>query len=104
MKYLPDFSKLSDKELVKVLKRHNIGLTADEARQVAEVLGRTPTLTEAVLWGIQGSEHCSYKSSRRYLSQLPTKAPNVILGPGEDAGIVEIAKIKGDKYGLIVGH
>lgn len=104
MKYLPDFSKLSDKELTKVLKRHNIGLTVDEARHIAEVLGRTPTLTEATLWGIQGSEHCSYKSSRRYLKQLPTKAPNVILGPGEDAGIVEIARIKGDKYGLIIGH
>lgn len=104
MKYLPDFSQLSDKELTKVLKGHNIGLTVGEARHITEMLGRTPTLTEATLWGIQGSEHCSYKSSRRYLKKLPTKAPNVILGPGEDAGIVEIAKIKGDRYGLIVGH
>lgn len=104
MKYLPDFSQLSDKELAKVLKRHSIGLTVGEARHIAEVLGRTPTLTEATLWGIQGSEHCSYKSSRRYLKMLPTEAPNVILGPGEDAGIVEIAKIKGDRYGLIIGH
>lgn len=104
MKYLPDFARLSDKELAKVLKRHSIGLTVGEARHIAEVLGRTPTLTEATLWGIQGSEHCSYKSSRRYLKMLPTEAPNVILGPGEDAGIVEIAKVRGDRYGLIVGH
>ena len=104
MKHLPDFSKLSDKELSKVLKDHSIGLTVDEARHIAEVLGRTPTLTEGILWGIQGSEHCSYKSSRRYLKNLPTKAPNVILGPGEDAGIVEIAKVEGDRYGLIIGH
>jgi phosphoribosylformylglycinamidine synthase subunit PurL len=104
MKYLPEFSKLSDAELKKLLKQHNIGLTISEAREVEKVLGRTPTLTEAILWGIQGSEHCSYKSSRNFLRELPTKAPNVILGPGEDAGIVEIAKTETDRYGLIIGH
>lgn len=87
-----------------MLKHHNIGLTVSEAREIEKLLGRTPTLTEAILWGIQGSEHCSYKSSRRYLKNLPTKAPNVILGPGEDSGIVEIAKVKGDRYGIIVSH
>ncbi|HLG25206.1 MAG TPA: phosphoribosylformylglycinamidine synthase subunit PurL [Candidatus Gracilibacteria bacterium] len=104
MKYLPEFKKLPDQELKKLLKENNIGLTLEEARKIEEELGRTPTLTEAILWGIQGSEHCSYKSSRRYLKELPTKAPNVILGPGEDAGIVEIAKVDGDRFGLIVGH
>ncbi|MBU0667550.1 phosphoribosylformylglycinamidine synthase subunit PurL [Patescibacteria group bacterium] len=104
MKNLPEFSKLSDKELEKVLKKNNIGLLPAEARFVAKEIGRNPTLTEAILWGIQGSEHCSYKSSRRYLKTLPTKAPNVILGPGEDAGIVEITKVNGERYGLIVGH
>lgn len=104
MKYLDEFGELSDQELKKLLKQNNIGLSVTEAREIEKVLGRTPTLSEAILWGIQGSEHCSYKSSRKYLSNLPTKAPNVILGPGEDAGIVEIAKIDGDRYGLIVGH
>ncbi len=104
MKYLPEFSKLKDRELKELLKQHQIGLTVSEARKVAKILKRTPTITEAILWGIQGSEHCSYKSSRKYLKNLPTKAPNVILGPGEDSGIVEIAKIKGDRYGIIVSH
>jgi phosphoribosylformylglycinamidine synthase II len=104
MKYLSEFSKLSDRELKQILKENNIGLTTEEARKIEKILKRTPTLTEAVIWGIQGSEHCSYKSSRKYLAGMPTQAPNVILGPGEDAGIVEIAKGKEDSYGIIVGH
>jgi len=104
MKYLPDFSKLSDQEVKKLLKDNNIGLQVQEARQVQKVLGRTPTLTEATLWGIQGSEHCSYKSSRKFLKELPVKAPNVILGPGEDSGIVELANIDGERYGIVVSH
>lgn len=104
MKYLPAFSKLTDQELKQILKEQGIALKVSEARQIEKILHRTPTLTEAILWGIQGSEHCSYKSSRKYLKKLPTKAPNVILGPGEDSGVVEIAKINGDRYGLIVSH
>jgi phosphoribosylformylglycinamidine synthase subunit PurL len=104
MKDLPEFAKLSDQELKKLLRDNRIGLTVEEARKISETLGRTPTLTEGILWGIQGSEHCSYKSSRSYLKLLPTKAPNVILGPGEDSGIVEIAKVKGDRYGIVVSH
>jgi phosphoribosylformylglycinamidine synthase len=106
---------MSDAEVQNALNEHKIGLTIEEAREIEKILKRPPTVTEAILWGIQGSEHCSYKSSRRYLKLLPTKAPNVVLGVGEDAGIVEIAKIttkkkdsKGkaiqDRYGLIVGH
>lgn len=104
MKYLPDFEKLNDRELRKILQKNGICLTVSEARKVEKVLKRTPSLTEAVLWGIQGSEHCSYKSTRGYLRHFPVDAPNVILGPGEDAGIVEIARDKGEKYGLIIGH
>ena len=104
MKYLSEFSKLSDRELKQILKENKIGLTTNEARKIEKILKRTPTLTEAVIWGIQGSEHCSYKSSRKYLGSMPKNAPNVILGPGEDAGIVEIAKGKDDSYGLIIGH
>lgn len=99
------FSQMSDEELARVLKENQIGLTLEEARKVEEILGRPPTLTEAIVWGIQGSEHCSYKSSRNYLKTLPTKAPNIMLGVGEDAGIVHFAKDKeGRNYGLIMAH
>jgi phosphoribosylformylglycinamidine synthase len=99
------FSEMSDDEIKKVLVENKIGLTIDEAKKIEEILGRAPTLTEAVLWGIQGSEHCSYRSSRKYLKTLPTSAPNVILGPVEDSGVVEIAKTKdGDRYGIVISH
>ena len=54
------------------------------------ILGRTPTLTELGIFSVMWSEHCSYKSSRVWLKQLPTKAPWVIHGPGENAGVVDI--------------
>lgn len=96
--------KASTEEIQRQLKDHNIGLTPDEARKVARMLKRNPTLTEAVIWGIQGSEHSSYKSTRKYLKKLPTDAPNVILGPSEDSGIVEIARYKGIRYGIVMSH
>lgn len=95
---------LDSKSLQKVLDENNIGLTASEAQKIARMLKRNPTLTEAVIWGIQGSEHSSYKSSKRHLRKLPTEAPNVILGPNEDSGIVEIARYKGVRYGLVMSH
>jgi phosphoribosylformylglycinamidine synthase II len=104
MQDLPDFEKLSDKDLKKILRENQISLTVEEARKVEKTLRRPPTVTEAILWGIQGSEHCSYRSSKKYLKTLPTSAPNVILGPGEDAGIVELAKVKEDRYGIVVSH
>ena len=66
------------------------GLTADEYARVLEIMGRTPTLTELGVFSVMWSEHCSYKSSRVWLRQLPTKAPWVIHGPGENAGVVDI--------------
>jgi phosphoribosylformylglycinamidine synthase subunit PurL len=98
------FSEMSDEEVAKVLKDNKIGLKVEEARKIETILGRGPTLTEAVVWGIQGSEHSSYKSSRRFLKILPTSAPNVILGPKEDAGIVEIARDGSDRWGLVISH
>lgn len=99
------FSQMTDEELLRVLKENKIGLTVTEAREVEKILGRAPTLTEAIVWGIQGSEHCSYRSSRPFLKTLPTKAPNVMLGVGEDAGIVHFATAKnGKSYGVIMGH
>jgi len=97
----------TDKKIAEVLAEHKITLTVDEAKKIATLLKRNPTLTEATIWGIQGSEHSSYKSSRKHLSQLPTSGPNVILGPSEDAGIVEIAREPGKnglRYGIVMAH
>jgi len=95
---------MSDDEIREVLKQNKIGLSVQEAKEVENIIGRPITLTEAVTFGIQCSEHCAYRSTRKYLKTLPVSAPNVILGPSEDAGIVEIADVNGEKYGLIMAH
>lgn len=88
-----------------MLKEYRIGLNVEEARKVSAMLGRDPTVVEAVIWGIQGSEHCSYKSSRRFLKMFPTKSRHVILGPGEDSGIVAITNTPdGKRWGIVVSH
>jgi len=66
------------------------GLTADEYGKVLEILGREPNITELGIFSVMWSEHCSYKSSKRWLKMLPTTAPWVICGPGENAGVVDI--------------
>jgi phosphoribosylformylglycinamidine synthase subunit PurL len=101
-----DFYNLSDQEIINICKNNKIALTIDDCKRLqSEVLGREPTLAECVLWGIQGSEHCSYKSSRQFLGQFPTKADNVMVGVGEDAGIIEIARDNtGKKYGIVISH
>ena len=66
------------------------GLTPEEYQRLLEIMGRTPSLTELGIFSVMWSEHCSYKSSRVWLSQLPTKGPQVIQGPGENAGVVDI--------------
>ena len=66
------------------------GLKADEYDRVLAILGRVPSLTELGLFSVMWSEHCSYKSSRVWLKTLPTKAPWVIHGPGENAGVIAI--------------
>jgi phosphoribosylformylglycinamidine synthase subunit PurL len=68
----------------------DFGLSAEEYAKVLEIMGRTPTLTELGVFSVMWSEHCSYKSSRVWLRQLPTKQPWVIHGPGENAGVVDI--------------
>ncbi|MFC1599424.1 phosphoribosylformylglycinamidine synthase subunit PurL [Patescibacteria group bacterium] len=98
------FSQMNDEEIEKVLAENKIGLTISEAKQVEEILGREPTLTEAVIFGIQCSEHCAYRSTRKYLKTLPTDAPNVILGPVEDSGVVSFAQDGDDRWGLIMSH
>ena len=66
------------------------GLSADEYVRVLGIMGRTPSFTELGVFSVMWSEHCSYKSSRVWLKTLPTKAPWVIHGPGENAGVVDI--------------
>jgi phosphoribosylformylglycinamidine synthase subunit PurL len=103
-KVLP-FSTASDEEILEMLKEFKIGLTIDEAKKIVDLLGRDPTLTEAVIWGIQGSEHCSYKSSRRFLKNFVTTGKHIILGPVEDSGIVAITDgTDGKRWGFVVTH
>jgi phosphoribosylformylglycinamidine synthase len=66
------------------------GLADDEYRRICAALGRTPNLTELGMFAVMWSEHCSYKSSRVHLRKLPTQAPWVLQGPGENAGIVDL--------------
>ncbi|MCH8322282.1 MAG: phosphoribosylformylglycinamidine synthase subunit PurL [Proteobacteria bacterium] len=66
------------------------GLTEEEYGRVKDALGREPNLTELGIYSVMWSEHCSYKSSRVHLRRLPTEAPWVICGPGENAGIIDI--------------
>lgn len=73
------------------------GLTEREFQHVLNSLGREPSLTELGIISVMWSEHCSYKSSRRWLKQLPTAAPYVIQGPGENAGVIDI----GDGQALV---
>ena len=68
----------------------SFGINADEYALVLEILGRTPTYTELGIFSVMWSEHCSYKSSRLHLKKLPTEAPWVIQGPGENAGVIDI--------------
>lgn len=68
------------------------GLTSEEYARVVAIMGRTPSLTELGVFSVMWSEHCSYKSSRKWLKTLPTTAPWVIHGPGENAGVVDIGE------------
>ena len=67
-----------------------LGLTDDEYDQVVQKLGREPNRTELAMFAVMWSEHCSYKSSKIHLKTLPTRGPQVLVGPGEDAGVVDL--------------
>lgn len=66
------------------------GLKPDEYERILSLIGREPTFTELGIFSAMWNEHCSYKSSKRWLRTLPTKGPRVIQGPGENAGVVDI--------------
>src|SRR5512139_4162135 len=71
-----------------LIAQHN--LTGDEYQKILGILGREPNLTELGMFSVMWSEHCSYKSSRVHLKNLPTTGPRVVQGPGENAGAVDI--------------
>ena len=66
------------------------GLKPDEYQKILDLIGREPTYTELGIFSAMWNEHCSYKSSKVHLRGLPTKAPWVIQGPGENAGVIDI--------------
>src|SRR5437868_11784345 len=68
----------------------DVGLTADEAARVRELLDREPSALEWAMFGAMWSEHCAYKHSKKLLRTLPTKGPRVAVGPGENAGAVDL--------------
>jgi phosphoribosylformylglycinamidine synthase len=87
------------------LKKNGVSLTPGEYARVCELLGRRPTIVELHIFNVMWSEHCSYKSSRWVLKEyLPTTAPHVVLGPGEDAGIIRFAEIDGKSQCLVMAH
>ena len=79
----------------KLIRDHN--LTTEEYQKILEILGRAPTITELGIFSAMWSEHCSYKSTKKWLKTMHTKAPWVICGPGENAGVIDI----GDNQAII---
>lgn len=72
-----------------LLKKHKI--SNDEYRRIRDIIGRAPTLAELGVFSAMWSEHCSYKSSRVHLKRFPTQGPAVVVGPGENAGVVRLS-------------
>ena len=101
-----DFSGKSDSEILDILQKNNIPLIPNEIKMIQnEFLGRAPSLAECVLFSIEGSEHCSYKSSRNHLKQFNTDGPDVVLGAKEDAGVVAVAEDKGgNRWCIVMSH
>lgn len=66
------------------------GLKPDEYQRILDLIGREPSFTELGIFSAMWNEHCSYKSSKKWLKTLPTTGPRVIQGPGENAGVVDI--------------
>ncbi len=101
-----DFTDLSNEQIHALLQQYHLALTPFDALTIQnEILNRPPTVAECILWSIQGSEHCSYRSTRKYLKTMITDGPNIILGAKEDAGIVAVATDhSGVRYGIVMSH
>ena len=70
-----------------------LGLTDEEYDRIKDILGREPNHAELAMYSVMWSEHCSYKSSRIHLKNLPSEGPQVLVGPGEGAGIVRVGEL-----------
>ena len=105
-KEIVDLKGLDDNQIKAKLSALNIPLAPEEGKKIQhEMLGRPPSLAELVLFSIQGSEHCSYKSSRTHLQQFETDGPDVVLGAKEDAGVVAVAKDNhGNRWCIVMSH
>ncbi len=105
-KEVVDFKNLDTHGIKEKLLKLNIPLAPEEALKIQnEMLGRPPSIAEFVLFSIQGSEHCSYKSSRIHLSQFVTESPDVVLGAKEDAGVVAVATDnQGKRWCVVMSH
>ena len=71
-----------------IINKHGIKL--EEYKKIISLIGREPNLLELGIFSAMWNEHCSYKSSKKYLRTLPTEGKNVIQGPGENAGVIDI--------------
>src|SRR3984893_10481149 len=71
-------------------RHRELGLTDAEYELIVEKLGREPNHVELAMFSLMWSEHCAYKHSRKVLQRLPTRGPHVLLGPGENAGAVDV--------------
>jgi phosphoribosylformylglycinamidine synthase len=89
-------AELADTDATKVEHATEVGLTPDEYQRANEILGRVPNKVELGCFSAMWSEHCSYKSSRVHLGKLPSTGPQVVVGPGENAGVIDI----GDGWGV----
>ena len=103
---MPDFAvaTLDDRALAEAAAKAGVALRTDELRRIRERLGRDPSIVELHAFDAQWSEHCSYKSSRHHLKKLPTDGPDVVIGPGEDSGVVHLGEHAGERYGVVVAH
>ena len=79
----PDFYDLSE-----ALKSEN--LTKDDFKEICKRLGREPNRTELGMFGVMWSEHCCYRNSKPLLANFPTKGKHVLVGPGENAGVIDV--------------
>jgi phosphoribosylformylglycinamidine synthase II len=97
--------KKDPKTAEEIVTEYNLNLTPEEMAEIMRLLDREPSKTEAFIFDVAWSEHCSYKSSRWVLKRyLPTNASNVVLGPGEDAGVVRVFRKDGVGKCVVVAH
>lgn len=96
--------EISDLDIEQLRSSTGVNLTKDEITHLCTLLGRKPSLVEIWIFDIMWSEHCSYKSSRKILGYLPFEGPRVVIGPGEDAGVVRLKQYNGSNYVLVVAH